>query len=48
MGKQFMVIACGSGMSQFKENVSFGAKNCPFSKGGGVMFTFAQRLFLLL
>ena len=45
MGMQFMVIACASGMTHFKENVSFGAKIALLVKGGGVMFTFAQRLF---
>ena len=45
MGMQFMVIACASGLSHFKENVSFGAKIALIVRGGGVMFTFAQRWF---
>ena len=36
MGMQFMVIACASGMSHFKENVSFGAKIALVVRWGNV------------
>ena len=38
MGMQFMVIACASGMSHFKENVSFSAKIALLVRGWGNVY----------
>ena len=54
MGMQFMVIACASGVSHVKENVSFGAKIALIVKGVGYCLhlhrdgSSKQKLFLLL